>query len=418
MTVEDVFPAYELSVAALTFILGFVSARHHARLASARDLITRLGSELAQPTSHGTARDRADELVNLAEAGTAKDAVVSVTLVAAVVVDLVLAVVLVIGLRADWFGAAGSGAVKGVLALALAMLVTGLGIWDAREIRLGLLALRDGTTVGLVAQASRSAADGDWHAVLQKATAAATRNPAAALPLAYRAQAWDRRPTASQGERAANLRRRDHDLTGLVERDQGLAIGLLDRIVVGPEPELPEPIARMLGRLAGQEPSVDLVRRRRSILAGAVRRSLLGAKGEEPDMARGPAPHEQALHAWRYGDFSGAWRLADQHIARHDLTIEARTALATVLLQFGDQRGRLASHLEDRPSAIPDDVFVGLVIEELIQAGQPRQARAVLLDAHPMLLAPLWPELASGSETAAVSRIANAKTVNDGTVET
>jgi hypothetical protein len=189
----------------------------------------------------------------------------------------------------------------------------------------------------------------------------------------------------------------------LIERDQGLAIGLLDRIVVGTEPELPEPLIQMLDQLRGASPSSDLVRRRRSILTGAVRRSLLGPKGEERNRGSGQvlAPHEQALRAWRHGEFSCAWRLADAEIARSDLSVEARTALTTVLLQFGDQRGQLFSHLEERPTTISHDFFFGLVIEELAQAERWQDARAVLVS-HPLALAPLWPELSPG-EGAAVT---------------
>lgn len=168
----DVFPALELSVAALTFVLGFVSARHHSYLGSARDLVNRMGGELQSPTRHAS-RDRSRELLMLAQRGLATDYVVLSTVIVSWVWVGLTTWLAIWAASQDALG--GGGQPKAATPVLIAMLVASLGTWDFIAVQQQLRMLRTRTTVGLLATAASAADQREFDDVIPVATLAAAR---------------------------------------------------------------------------------------------------------------------------------------------------------------------------------------------------------------------------------------------------
>lgn len=340
----DIFPVLEVSVAALTFVLGFVSARHHAYLSSARELVHRLGSELE--ADHGDAsRDRARELLMLARKGLATDWVVVGTLVAAwvwVALNTWLAAWAVTTISLG-----DAAPQKAMGAILISLVVVGLGTWDGVAVNGQLGNLRERTTVGLLSSAAQAADRGHFHDVIPLATLAASRNPALAWPFAFRAQAYVGLAAESKGGgQAADLRDAAlRDMRRLIERRPSAFAGLLDWFGDSDQLDLDEGIVDLLlPHLTSVEGRLHAARRLRSHVDGSLRRAIIGRKGDEDEL---PKPHglaEQALVHWRYGRTNEGRRVAEQIYAERDRrtlrTVESVVAAGILQLVGREDQGR------------------------------------------------------------------------------
>lgn len=346
----DVFPALEVSVAAITFVLGFVSARHHAHLAAARDLIQRLSDELEVPTGRGSAgRDRAEDLLLLAESGLSRDEVAQFTVWAAWV-WVAAAVVLAVGATlGDQLG--GGGAVKAAVAIAIMMLVAGLGTWDFLGIDRHLGELRDRTTVGLLAAAASSIARKDYPAAIDAASLAATRNPRTAWPYAYRARAAVELAARSvpDSEECERLRMAaKSDVRRVIERDPSSYAGLFDWFVDAEVLDLDEELVDELIPLLEGAAWFDAERRLRSLVDGAFRRRILGRRGSDlEEQIEGrlsePSTREPGTAAqlhWRRGEVAAARAIIDRLGYEEASPIDAISA-ASILHHLGRHEGAL-----------------------------------------------------------------------------
>lgn len=278
------FPAYEVTVAVITFVLGFVSARHHAQLNSARQLVAEVGKTVGSGRS---SRDVISDLLELAHTGFRRDRIVDATIAAAVTVSIGLTILLVVGLDRGWLGEATTGEVKGLIAVVLLWLVTGLGAADAATIHRGIDALRSSTTVGLLCDAEAALASGKWQQAVSLGTLAESRAPATALaPLARaraRVEALEMRAEGFPLE--DTLQSIDRDVERALQLDESLVAGMLDWLVPAGTTELPHSILERFGGESRTDAALRQQLRRRiaSHSHGAVRRAVLGDRTWEEE---------------------------------------------------------------------------------------------------------------------------------------
>lgn len=184
----DIYPSFEVAIAVITFVLGFVSARHHAQLSAARQLIASMDDGVAG-TGGPSSRDQVTDLLELAKSGFQRDVIVDATVVAAAVVSSVITVLSLLGPARGWLDPTAAGNAMGGIAVGLAWLVTLLGTADAVAVRRGLRTLQEKTTVGLLSQAETEIKDQKFDDAIALASLAVTRSPRSALAYLSRARA-------------------------------------------------------------------------------------------------------------------------------------------------------------------------------------------------------------------------------------
>lgn len=344
----DVFPAYEVTVAVITFVLGFVSARHHAQLNSARQLVAEVGETVGSGRS---SRDVISDLLELARTGFQRDRVVDATIAAAVVVSVGLTILLVVGVDLGWLGESTTGVVKGVIAVLLLWLVTGLGAADASTVHRRIDALRSSTTVGLLCDAEAALASRAWQRAVSLATLAESRAPGTALaPLARaraRVEALEARAGRSHDEEA--LQSINRDVERALDLDEGLVAGMLDWLVPAGTTDLPASILERFGRGVRTDALLRQQLRRRiaSHSHGAVRRAVLGDRSTEGQHTAAELVSRigsglitergvEALSASRRGDVDAARLLARDILSDTSSPLVDVLAAANISLAAGD----------------------------------------------------------------------------------
>ncbi len=345
---NDVFPLLDVSVAALTFVLGFVSARHHSHLAAARGLVHRLGEELE--TTGGASRDRARQLLLLARQGLQRDWVAMATVASAWAWAAGNAG---IALWGQAVGGPGGGSLqKAVGAVLISVVVASLGTWDIVAVDRQLRLLEDRTTVGLLSKAAAAAEQSRFHDVIAPATLAASRNPTLAWPFAYRARAWIELSGDSTGdERDSLYASARRDMLRVIDREPAQFAGLLDWFADGGELDLDEEIIDLLlPHLTTSESRIHASRRLRSHVDGVLRRQFLGRPGSDREReARRPVHHNTAAEAlahWRVGDVDAAMATVEVLLARRPELGLGDTVVVAGLLQLVG-REQLAADLLD-----------------------------------------------------------------------
>lgn len=362
---NDVFPLLDVSVAALTFVLGFMSARHHSHLSAARALVHRLGEELE--VTGGASRDRARQLLLLARQGLQRDWVVMATVASA------------------WAWAAGNAGVaawgqsvggpelgsvqKAVGAVVISVVVASLGTWDIIAVDRQLRLLEDRTIVGLLSQAAEAVDRGRFDEVIAPTTRAASRNPTLAWPFAYRARAYVELAGATTGEERRSLRAAARrDMRRVIEREPAQFAGLLDWFADGGELVLDEQTTDLLLRhLTTPERRIHAARRLRSHVDGVLRRQLIGRRGSTRKRDALRPAHGQtaatALAHWRDGDVAGALATVEDLLARRERSglDLGETVVAAGILQLVGREQLTKDLLDDllAPDADVPDLDIG-----------------------------------------------------------
>lgn len=347
---NDVFPLLDVSVAALTFVLGFVSARRHSHLAAARGLVHRLGEELE--VTGGASRDRARELLLLARQGLQRDWVAIATVASAwawVAGNAGVAV---------WGHSVGGPQIgstsKAVGAVLISVVVASLGTWDILAVDRQLSLLEDRTTVGLLSKAAKAADRMRFHDVIAPTTLAASRNPASAWPFAYRARAYIELARTSRDGDHDSLRAAAHrDMRRVIDREPAQFAGLLDWFADGDQLDLDEAtIDLLLPHLTTPASRIHASRRLRSHVDGVLRRQLVGPPGStDQDHALRPAHGHtaaKALAQWETDDIAAAMvtleALLDRR-RRSGLEVDETVVVAGILQLVG--REELTEQLLD-----------------------------------------------------------------------
>ncbi len=371
---NDVFPLLDVSVAALTFVLGFMSARHHSHLAAARALVHRLGEELE--ATGGGSRDRARELLLLARQGLQRDWVVRATIGSAWAWTAGNAGV------ALWARSAGTpdfgSGPMGVGAILISVMVASLGTWDIVAVDRQLQLLEDRTTVGLLSGAAKAAHDGRFGDVIAPTTLAASRNPTSAWPFAFRARAYVELARAATGEQQDSLRRAARrDMHRVIERGPALFAGLLDWFADDAELDLDEDVVDLLlTRLTTPQSRIHAARRLRAHVDGVLQRQFLGPEDDRRGAAPRPAdrrPATRALAYWRADEVAAALATVEDLLDRHHHGLDvAETVVAARLLQLAGEDLRAQDLLDDLLPRVEDG-------DDRADDGTPPQRDAILL---------------------------------------